>query len=74
MNKDMRYKNAYIIDDNKNDPTVLNLKDCKIVFDFNNEDQPILKGSISLLELLNEQLKKGERWQVQYNIKNLNQV
>ncbi len=61
MNKDMRYKNAYIIDDNKNDPTVLNLKDCKIVFDFNNEDQPILKGSISLLELLNEQLKKGER-------------
>ena len=57
MNKDMRYKNAYIIDDNKNDPTVLNLKDCKIVFDFNNEDQPILKGSISLLELLNEQLK-----------------
>ena len=74
MNKDMRYKNAYIIDDNKNDPTVLNLKDCKIVFDFNNEDQPILKGSISLLELLNEQLKKGERWQVQYNIRNLNQV
>ena len=74
MTKDMRYKNAYIIDDNKNDPTVLNLKDCKIVFDFNNEDQPILKGSISLLELLNEQLKKGERWQVQYNIKNLNQV
>ena len=61
MNKDMRYKNAYIIDDNKNDPTVLNLKDCKIVFDFNNEDQPILKGAISLLELLNEQLKKGER-------------
>ena len=74
MTKDMRYKNAYIIDDNKNDPTVLNLKDCKIVFDFNNEDQPILKGSISLLKLLNEQLKKGERWQVQYNIKNLNQV
>ena len=74
MAKDMRYKNAYIIDDNKHDPTVLNLKDCKIVFDFNNEDQPILKGSISLLELLNEQLKKGERWQVQYNIKNLNQV
>ena len=74
MTKDMRYKNAFIIDDNKNDPTVLNLKDCKIVFDFNNEDQPILKGSISLLKLLNEQLKKGERWQVQYNIKNLNQV
>ena len=57
----MRYKNAYIIDDNKNDPTVLNLKDCKIVFDFNDEGQPILKGSINLLELLNEQLKKGER-------------
>tara|TARA_B100000780_G_scaffold258888_1_gene209506 strand:+ start:467 stop:643 length:177 start_codon:yes stop_codon:yes gene_type:complete len=49
-----KYENAFIIDDNKTDPTVLNLKNCKIVFDFNNKDQPILKDSINLLELLNK--------------------
>ena len=47
-----KYVSAMINDGTQNDPTIISLDNARIVFDFDEEGNPILTNSILIKELL----------------------
>ena len=52
MSMKNKYVSAMIIDGTQNDPTIISLDNARIVFNFDEEGNPILTNSILIKELL----------------------